>query len=190
MDVRSIRYRRQVCRFIHNFCWLQILTYVTWQWFCIVLRSSNLRDCYFLNLKDSIRYGDRDHDMIVWKYFLLLFKACGRKNYALTILVQYHITLPPRLAEQLKWSRFINMHDTSGYSISCDLHMEHLTKLIIEGLEANKSEKATTRVRKAISTMMGTLRQLWRCQKKSLLEAEFIPRILVRNTWIKLSRNW
>ena len=56
----------------------------------------------FLEFKDSIRHGDGDHDMIVWKYFLLIFKACGRKNYvieALTTLTQYHITLPPQLAD-------------------------------------------------------------------------------------------
>ena len=78
----------------------------------------------FLEFKDSIREGDGDRDMRVWKYFLLLFKAAGRKNYAIeamTMLTQYHITLPPRLAEQLKWSRFINTHGTIAHNISCDL---------------------------------------------------------------------
>ena len=117
----------------------------------------------FLEFKDSIREGDGDGDMRVWKYFLLLFKAAGRKNYAieaLTMLTQYHITLPPRLAEQLKWSRFINTHGIIAHNISCDLHMEHLNrkaKVAIEGLGVNKSEKAITRVGKAIGTMTRTL---------------------------------
>ena len=117
----------------------------------------------FLEFKDSIREGDGDRDMRAWKYFLLIFKAAGRKNYAieaLTMLTQYHITLPPRLAEQLKWSRFINTHSTTAHNISCDLHMEHMNKIAkvaIDGLRANKSEKAITRVGKAIGTMTSTL---------------------------------
>ena len=54
--------------------------------------------------------------------------ACAIKKYAieaLTLLSQYSIILPPNLAEQLKWSRFVNMHGRPGHNISCDLHMEH-----------------------------------------------------------------
>lgn len=72
------------------------------------------------------------------------------------MLTQYHITLPPRLAEQLKWSRFINTHGIIAHNISCNLHMEHLNrkvKVAIESLRANKSEKAIMRVGKAIGTM-------------------------------------
>ena len=67
------------------------------------------------------------------------------------MLSQYHLTLPPRLAEQLMWSRFINTHGHAGHNISCDLHIEHMNrvaKTAIEGLGANKSEKAITRVGK------------------------------------------
>ena len=90
---------------------------------------------------------------------LLLFKATGRKNCAIeafTLLSQYHITLTSNLAEQLKWSRFINVHGLPGHNISCDLHMEHLNKLVkvsIEGLGANKSEKAIKRVAKAMGAL-------------------------------------
>lgn len=45
-------------------------------------------------------------------------------------------------------------------NVSCDLHMEHLNKLAkveVEGLGANKTEKAITRVGKAIGTMSGSL---------------------------------
>jgi L1 cell adhesion molecule like protein len=86
-----------------------------------------------LEFKDAVREGDGDRDLLVWKYFMLLFKATGRKNYAieaLTLLSQYHLTLPPSLAEQLKWSRFVNVHGIAGHNISCDLHMEHLNRSI------------------------------------------------------------
>ena len=51
----------------------------------------------FLNFKNSIREGDSDRILLMWKYFILIFKAMGHKNYAaeaLTLLSQYHITLP------------------------------------------------------------------------------------------------
>ena len=112
-----------------------------------------------LEFKDAVREGDGDRDLLVWKYFMLLFKATGRKNYAieaLTLLSQYHLTLPPSLAEQLKWSRFVNVHGIAGHNISCDLHMEHLNRLVktaVEGLGANKTWKAISRVGRGIGML-------------------------------------
>ena len=117
----------------------------------------------FLEFKDAIREGDGNRVMRVWKYFLLLFKASGRKNYAieaLTLLSQYYLILPPHLAEQVKWSRFINVHGLPGHNISCDLHMEHLNRvanIVIDGLGANKSQKAIQRIGKAIGTVSVSL---------------------------------
>ena len=113
----------------------------------------------FLNFKDAVREGDGDRVLLMWKYFMLIFKASGRKNYAaeaFSLLSQYHITLPPNLAEQLKWSRFVNMHDLKGHNISCDLHMEHMNRQIqtvVGGLGANKTPKAIIRVGKAIGVL-------------------------------------
>lgn len=113
----------------------------------------------YLDFKDAVREGDGDRVLLLWKYLLLLFKASGRKNYAIeavTLLTQYHITLPPNLAEQVKWSRFINVHGKPGHNISCDLHTEHLNRLVkasIEGLGMNKSEKAITRVGRAVGVL-------------------------------------
>ena len=117
----------------------------------------------FMEFKDAIREGDGDRVFLVWKYLFLLFKASGRRNYSLeafTLLSQYHLILPEKLAEQLKWSRFINTHGHAGHNISCDLHMEHLNKLAkvaVDGLGANKTEKAIQRVGKAIGTMAGMI---------------------------------
>ena len=72
-----------------------------------------------MNFKDAVREGDGEHVLLLWKFMLLVFKATGRKNYALealTLLSQYYILLPPNLAEQLKWSRFINIHGCPGSS--------------------------------------------------------------------------
>lgn len=113
----------------------------------------------FLDFKDTVREGDGDRDLRLWKYLMLIFKATGHRNYAaeaFTLLSQYHIILPPNLAEQLKWSRFVNVHGLPGHNISCDLHMEHLNHLVkvaIEGLGANKSQKAIIRVGKAVGSL-------------------------------------
>ena len=110
----------------------------------------------YLEYKDAIREGDGERVMKIWKYLLLLFKASGRTNYsieALTLLSQYYLILPSRLAEQLKWSRFVNTTGLPGHNISCDLHMEHLNreaKTAIKGLGANKSQKAILRTGRAI----------------------------------------
>lgn len=113
----------------------------------------------YVEFHDAIKEGDGERVMRVWKYLLLLFRACHRTNYAceaFSLLSQYHVTLPPHLAEQLKWSRFINMHGLAGHNISCDLHMEHLNRLAktaIQGLGANKSRKAILRVGKGICSL-------------------------------------
>ena len=113
----------------------------------------------YLNFKDAVREGDGDRILLMWKYLMLIWKATGHKNYAIeafTLLSQYHLILPPNLAEQLKWSRFVNVHGLPGHNISCDLHMEHLNRLVktaIEGLGANKSKQAITRAGKAIGLL-------------------------------------
>jgi len=48
------------------------------------------------------------------------------------------------------------VHRLLGHNISCDLRMEHLNKLVkgsIEGLGANKSEKAIKSVAKAMGAL-------------------------------------
>ena len=52
-----------------------------------------------MNFKDVVRKGDV---LLLWEFMLLIFKATGRKNYALealTLLSQYYILLPPNLAD-------------------------------------------------------------------------------------------
>ena len=116
-----------------------------------------------MDYKDAVREGDGEHITdLLWKYLMLLFKASGRKNYAiegLTLLSQCKLILPPNLAEQVKWSRFVNTHGLPGHNVSCDLHMEHMNKLVkvaIEGLGANKTKKAIERVAKAIGVLSDT----------------------------------
>ena len=111
----------------------------------------------YLNLKDAVREGGGDRVLRMWKYFLLLFRATGHTNYALealTLLLQCNVFLPPNLVEQIKWSCFINVHGQLGRNISCDLHMEHLNRVVkssIEVMGANKSGKAIVRAGSSVA---------------------------------------
>ena len=117
----------------------------------------------YFNFKDAVREGDGDRVLQMWKYFLLLFRATGRTNYAteaLTLLLQCNVFLPPNLVEQIKWSRFINVHGQLGRNISCDLHMEHLNRVVrssIEVMGANKSGKAIVRAGKCVGKFVKVL---------------------------------
>ena len=47
-----------------------------------------------------------------------------------------------------------DVHSCPGHNISCDLHMEHINKVVkvvIEGLGANKSEKSIKRVQRQLA---------------------------------------
>ena len=117
----------------------------------------------YLNFKDAVREGDGERVLRMWKYFLLLFRATKHTNYAmeaLTLLTQCFVTLPENLAEQIKWSRFINVHGQLGRNISCDLHMEHLNrvaKTAIDGLGANKTEQAIVRIGRCVGKIVSVL---------------------------------
>ena len=57
-----------------------------------------------LEFKDAIKGGDGTRVLRCWKYFLIIFRATGHKNYcieAFIFLMQYYYTLPPRHAEQM-----------------------------------------------------------------------------------------
>ena len=65
----------------------------------------------WLNFHDSVKEGDGDRIIRMWKLNLLVFKAARRKNYsieALNLILQVDHILSPREAAQVKWSRTIN----------------------------------------------------------------------------------
>ena len=84
------------------------------------------------------------------------FSACEAAN----LVLQHSYTLPPRLSAQLLWSRFVNISGRPGKNIPVDLHMEHLNKIAkgaVLFLGSNSSEKAITRVGRAIGTLSPVL---------------------------------
>ena len=118
---------------------------------------------FYLEFSDAIKEADGNRILRCWQYLLPIFKNSNRTNYAneaLNMLMQYHFILSPRHAEELLWSRCINVHGIRGRNICGDLHMEHLNRLVkeaIKGLGANKTEKSICRVGKALGTILPVL---------------------------------
>jgi len=116
-----------------------------------------------MEFNDSVREGDGDRIFRCWRYFLLLFKASNRTNYAVeafTLLAQYHYLFSERMAMQLKWSQTINTHGQPGKNIPADLHMEHLNKLCksaLSGLGANITDSSVQRIGRCIGHMQSIL---------------------------------
>ena len=114
---------------------------------------------------DAIHEGDGQRLIRCWKFFLLIFKCTNHKNYsieALNLLAQYYVLLPPRLANQLIYSRFVNVHGTPGHNIPCDLHMEHINaacKFAIAGLGSNVTPQAISRIGRCIGPLMSICEQ-------------------------------
>ena len=112
-----------------------------------------------MEFNDAVREGDGSRILRCWRFFLLVFKATNRKNYAIeafVLLAQYQFLLSPRLAYQLKWNRTVNVHGRPGKNISCDLHMEHLNRACkdaISNLGANVTDSGIERVGKCIGEL-------------------------------------
>lgn len=118
--------------------------------------------CHFgslaLEFTDAWKEGDGERIIRCWGIFLLHFHAARRTKYALEAL---HLklqlaSLPHSLAHQLKWNRFVNTHGGSGRNIPCDLHNEHVNKLlkeIIANMGANLKEEAMTRAARSVTAL-------------------------------------
>ena len=70
-----------------------------------------------MEFNDAIKEGDGTQIIHCWTYFILLFKANNRSNYAIetfTLLVKFDFLLPHRLAHQLSWSCTVNTRGKPG----------------------------------------------------------------------------
>ena len=111
---------------------------------------------FYLNFRDAIKEGDGERVLRSWKHMLPIFICTVRKNYAkeaLLLLSWYAFSFPPRMAQQLLYSRFVNTRGIPGYNIPADLHNEHLNRICKEAVKAlgsNKTVEGITRAGKAL----------------------------------------
>lgn len=111
-----------------------------------------------LEFHDAWYEGDGDRIVRCWGIFLLHFYNSRRTKYALEALrLQLQLaSLPLPLAHQLKWNRFVNTHGGPGHNLPCDLHNEHVNKLlkeIIRNMGANLKEEALTRAARSVTLL-------------------------------------
>ena len=119
--------------------------------------------CHFgsliMEVRDAWEEGAGKRMTRCWRLLLPQFKAADRRKYALEALrLQFQIkaTLSPYLAHQLTWNQFVNTHGGAGRNIPCDLHNEHLNKLvksIITNQGANFTETALQRAARSVTTL-------------------------------------
>ena len=105
---------------------------------------------------DVIKEKDGDRILIYWKFLLAIFEVDKRQNNckeAINLFMQFHFLLPKRLAEQLKWSRYVNTRGVIGGNIPTDLHLEHLNrhlKDMLPNLMSNITFKAINPVSRSL----------------------------------------
>ena len=118
---------------------------------------------FYKELVDAVHLGDGVRVLSWWRFMMLIFKSTSRTNYsieAFVLLAQHKYLLNPRERTQLLYSRFINTHGLPGKNISCDLHMEHLNRLLkdsIQALGANKTPNAINRLGRCIAPLADVL---------------------------------
>ena len=90
--------------------------------------------CYIArNFQDVRKLGDGDRIIRLYEFLLIYFKIDGRTKCAyqyLHLLAQISCLLPPSLAFELKWNRFVNTKGTIDGKVEFDRHLEHLNKYV------------------------------------------------------------
>lgn len=110
----------------------------------------------YLEFQDGIHEGDGLRILRCWKFFTPLFRCANRKNYAIeAVNLQWqYVSLSPRQAMQLLWSRFINTHGRPGGNIPADLHINRACKTVMKNLGSNLTETSLDRVGKCIGPLV------------------------------------
>ena len=74
--------------------------------------------------------------------------------------------LSPHLAQHIIWDRFINTRGGIGKNVPCDLHNEHIKRLvkhIISCMRENMTEEALKRAARSVSTLETLCCQFDKC---------------------------
>lgn len=104
-----------------------------------------------LEFLDSWAEGDGERVFRCWRLFLPHFRASKRTKYSLQALrLQFQVKsmLSPQLAHEVMWHRFVNTRGGLGKNIPCDLHNEHVNKVIkeiINNMGSNLTKEALQR---------------------------------------------
>ena len=89
--------------------------------------------------EDSVKEGDGERLVRVWKFLTFLFRLRGCHKYALAglrLLASKEGLLTPRKSHQLVWNRFAGLKQGPGTRISRDERVEQLNKVCKEEIRA------------------------------------------------------
>jgi len=111
------------------------------------------------NFLDAKKRGDGERIYRLYKYLLVYFKVDGRHKYSyqsLHFLAQINFLLPPALAHELKWNRFVNNLGKPDSNVELDRELEHRNKYVKEDLgqyQGKVTEKSLERCSKTYDTL-------------------------------------
>lgn len=114
---------------------------------------------FVMEFLDGWREGDGERVYRCWKLFLPHFLVANRRKYALEALrlqMQVKAVTSPHLAHHILWDRFVNTRGGIGRNIPCDLHNEHVNKLvkqIIANMGGNMTDEALQRAARSVTTL-------------------------------------
>lgn len=117
-----------------------------------------------VEFRDAWAEGDGERIVRCWRLFMPHFKTAGCTKYcleALKLQIQL-VTLSPSLAHQVKWHRFVNTRGGLGNNIPCDLHNEHVNRLvkrIIQNMGSNLTENSIQRAVRCVSPLYTICKQ-------------------------------
>ena len=100
--------------------------------------------------------GDGERALRNWKYSMIIYHQSHEIKYRLEAFLLHAAVkalLPPRLAEQVKWSRFVNYSGGNGNNLDGDYVMEllnNLAKSKIRGLGPNHTAEMVMRIGKTL----------------------------------------
>ena len=118
---------------------------------------------------DTWHEGDGERAVRCWQLLLPHFLVANNRKYALESLrlqMQVKAILSPHLAQHIMWDRFINTRGGTGRNIPCDLHNEHVNRLIkytITCMGGNMTEEALQRAARSVSTLESLCLQFDKC---------------------------
>ena len=115
------------------------------------------------NADDSVREGDGERLMRVWKFLTLFYRCGGSHKYALAGLrlsASRLALLTPKQAHRLTWNRFANTRIGKGNCISRDLRLEKINQVSKQAIRAIGSPNITPNSIKSATQATGPLQKI------------------------------
>ena len=106
-----------------------------------------------IEFRDAWAEGNSERVVRCWRLFMPHFRVSGCTQL---------LVLSPNLVHQVMWHRFVNTKGGLGNNIPCDLHNEHVNKLIktiIQNMGSNLTENSLQRAVRCVSPLYAICKQ-------------------------------